>query len=136
MVSAESSGFLHYLQLARHELATIDINVTKNEIPNSKFRSTGAGNECMYCSYILTHHGYWSSELSHQNRLYQRSNRLISIRLLLNETNIIYRCLFCGNGNWNLMRPPLKLSRLKVNSPVTIPVVKSCHSCPTFASFL
>ena len=27
-------GFLHYLQLASHELATIGINVTKNEIPN------------------------------------------------------------------------------------------------------
>ena len=26
------SGFLHYLQLASHELATIGINVTKNEI--------------------------------------------------------------------------------------------------------
>ena len=30
------SGFLHYLQLASHELATIGINVTKNKIPNSK----------------------------------------------------------------------------------------------------
>ena len=29
------SGFLHYLQLASHELATFGINVTKNEIPNS-----------------------------------------------------------------------------------------------------
>ena len=28
------SGFLHYLQLASHELATIGISVTKNEIPN------------------------------------------------------------------------------------------------------
>ena len=27
------SGFLHYLQLASHELATIGINVTKNKIP-------------------------------------------------------------------------------------------------------
>ena len=33
MVSARYSGFLHYLQLASHELATIGINVTKNEIP-------------------------------------------------------------------------------------------------------
>ena len=30
------SGFLHYIQLASHELATIGINVTKNKIPNSK----------------------------------------------------------------------------------------------------
>ena len=30
------SGFLHYLQLASHELATFGINVTKNEIPNKK----------------------------------------------------------------------------------------------------
>ena len=27
-----SPGFLHYLQLASHELATIGINVTKNKI--------------------------------------------------------------------------------------------------------
>ena len=32
MVFAGYSGFLHYLQLASHELATIGINVTKNEI--------------------------------------------------------------------------------------------------------
>ena len=32
MVLARYSGFLHYLQLASHELATIGINVTKNEI--------------------------------------------------------------------------------------------------------
>ena len=37
VVFAGYSGFLHYLQLASHELATIGINVTKNEIPNSKF---------------------------------------------------------------------------------------------------
>ena len=30
-----NSGFLHYLQLAIHELTTIGINATKNEIPNS-----------------------------------------------------------------------------------------------------
>ena len=34
MVFAGYSGFLHYLQLASHELATIGINVTKNKIPN------------------------------------------------------------------------------------------------------
>ena len=34
VVFAGYSGFLHYLQLASHELATIGINVTKNEIPN------------------------------------------------------------------------------------------------------
>ena len=33
---AKYSGFLHYLQLASHELATIGINVTKNEIPPKK----------------------------------------------------------------------------------------------------
>ena len=32
MVFAGYCGFLHYLQLASHELATIGINVTKNEI--------------------------------------------------------------------------------------------------------
>ena len=32
MVFAGYSGFLHYVQLASHELATIGINVTKNEI--------------------------------------------------------------------------------------------------------
>ena len=37
VVFAGYSGFLHYLQLASHELATIGINVTKNEIPNSKY---------------------------------------------------------------------------------------------------
>ena len=31
-----SSRFLHYLKLASHELAIIGINVTKNQIPNSK----------------------------------------------------------------------------------------------------
>ena len=30
--------FLHYLQLAILELATIGINVTKNEIPNSSLK--------------------------------------------------------------------------------------------------
>ena len=34
MVFAGFSGFLHYLQLASHELATVGINVTKNEIQN------------------------------------------------------------------------------------------------------
>ena len=37
-VFARYSGFLHYLQLASHELPTIGINVTKNEIPNPKLR--------------------------------------------------------------------------------------------------
>ena len=37
MVFAGYSGFLHYLQLASHELATIGINVTKNEIQFKKF---------------------------------------------------------------------------------------------------
>ena len=37
MVFAGYSGFFHYLQLASHELATIGINVTKNEITNSKY---------------------------------------------------------------------------------------------------
>ena len=32
MVYARYSGFLFYLQLASHELATIGINVTKSEI--------------------------------------------------------------------------------------------------------
>ena len=32
VVFAGYSGFLHYLQLASHELATIGINVTKNKI--------------------------------------------------------------------------------------------------------
>ena len=32
MVFAGYSGFLHYLQLSSHELATIGINVTKNKI--------------------------------------------------------------------------------------------------------
>ena len=36
MVFAGYSGFLHYLQLASHELAIIGINVTKNEIPNPR----------------------------------------------------------------------------------------------------
>ena len=36
MVFAGYSGFLHYLQLASHELATIGINVTKNEIQIQK----------------------------------------------------------------------------------------------------
>ena len=36
VVFAEYSGFLHYLQLASHKLATIGINVTKNKIPSSK----------------------------------------------------------------------------------------------------
>ena len=36
VVFAGFSGFLHYLQLASHELATIGIYVTKNRIPNSE----------------------------------------------------------------------------------------------------
>ena len=35
VVFAGYSGFLHYLQLASHELALIGINVTKNKIPYS-----------------------------------------------------------------------------------------------------
>ena len=35
VVFAGYSGFLHYLQLASHELAIIGINVTKNKIPKS-----------------------------------------------------------------------------------------------------
>ena len=34
MVFDGYSGFLHYLKLASHKLATIGMNVTKNEIPN------------------------------------------------------------------------------------------------------
>ena len=37
VVFAGYSGFLHYLQLASHELAIIGINVMKNKILNSKF---------------------------------------------------------------------------------------------------
>ena len=37
-LSPGTPGFLHYLQIASHELATIGINVTKNEIPISKFK--------------------------------------------------------------------------------------------------
>ena len=36
---AEYSDFPNYIQLTSHELAKIGINVTKNEIPNSKFTS-------------------------------------------------------------------------------------------------
>ena len=36
MIFAGYSGLLHYLQLANHELATIGINVTKNEQSKSK----------------------------------------------------------------------------------------------------
>ena len=36
MVFVGYSGFLHYLQLASHELATISINVTRKKIPNSR----------------------------------------------------------------------------------------------------
>ena len=38
MVFAGYSGFLHYLQLASHELALIGINVTKNKIRSPKPR--------------------------------------------------------------------------------------------------
>ena len=34
VVFAGYFGFLHYLQLASHELATIGINLTKSKIPN------------------------------------------------------------------------------------------------------
>ena len=40
MVFAGYSGFPHYLQLAIYELATIGINVTKNEIQIQKFKLT------------------------------------------------------------------------------------------------
>ena len=40
VVFAGYSGFLHYLQLSSHELATIGINVTKNEIQIQKSSST------------------------------------------------------------------------------------------------
>ena len=36
VVFAGYSGFLHYLQLASHELATIGLNVTIKKIPNFK----------------------------------------------------------------------------------------------------
>ena len=36
MVFAGYSGFFHYLQVASHELTTIGINVTKNEITSNK----------------------------------------------------------------------------------------------------
>ena len=35
VVFAGYSGFLHYIQVARHELATIGINVMQNEIQNA-----------------------------------------------------------------------------------------------------
>ena len=50
MVFAGYSGFLHYLQLASHELATIGISVTKNEIPNSKY----APRRCAATTYIAS----------------------------------------------------------------------------------
>ena len=37
VVFAGSSGFLHFLQLASHELAKNGRNVTKNKSPNSKY---------------------------------------------------------------------------------------------------
>ena len=55
MVFAGYSGFLHYLQLASHELATIGINVTKKK-RNSKFQmywSVEIVNDCFLFNCIL-----------------------------------------------------------------------------------
>ena len=43
------SGFLHYLQLASHKLATIGINVTKKQIPNPKI----IAKNCSHFSLVL-----------------------------------------------------------------------------------
>ena len=51
MVFAEYSGFLHYLQLASHELATIGISVTKNEIPNPNYHLRVKTQTSGYCMY-------------------------------------------------------------------------------------
>ena len=56
MVFPRYSDFLHYLQLASHELATFGINVMKNEIPNSD-------NICKWClffSLTLLYNSLWS----------------------------------------------------------------------------
>ena len=42
---AEYSDFPNYIQLTSHELAKIGINVTKNEILNSKFTSNSILNK-------------------------------------------------------------------------------------------
>ena len=44
VVFAGYSGFLHYLQLASHELAVIGINVTKNKIPKHTHSANASNN--------------------------------------------------------------------------------------------
>ena len=48
MVFAGYSGFLHYLQLASHELATIGINVTKNKIQKQTKKKDNEINQNAY----------------------------------------------------------------------------------------
>ena len=57
MVFAGYSGFLHYLQLDSHELATIGINVTKNEIQiQKKFSNDASVIAYKYAPLSITRH--------------------------------------------------------------------------------
>ena len=69
MVFAGYSGFLHYIQLASHQLATFGINVTKSKILKSKSKFTLPcikGQNCLkYAQFMLntrlSQQGIWVS---------------------------------------------------------------------------
>ena len=53
MVFAWYYGFLHYLQLASHELATIGINVTKNKIQILAFNFANGNDSLTSSNFAL-----------------------------------------------------------------------------------
>ena len=62
MIFVGYSGFLHYLQLASHQLAIFGINVTKNKIPKKKLFNCEFGRPLIIdsgttgtCQVILSH---------------------------------------------------------------------------------
>ena len=63
VVFAGYYGYLHYLQLVSHELATIGINVTKNEIPKKKRKKSvltmiNICNRGKHAVRLLIHYSY------------------------------------------------------------------------------
>ena len=87
MVFAGYSGFLHYLQLDSHELATIGINVTRNEIQiqiNSNLRPVSVVRETISSWSAMP-----SGSLNH-------STKRAALR---DERNVANTIIGCGQPN-------------------------------------
>ena len=163
MVFAGSSGFLHYVQLASHELATIGINVTKNKIPNACSETTispigqwvccadwgwGLFTRAIYWLSV-THHGAWMQQTRLQSNLmgYCWNARLdIGSQGRPNSTLLALgsfmhtRCLLSTLTKWSMENVPenFRIFLRKIHGFMRSPsnICKGQHICKYFKNYL